>query len=122
MFAIAYAAWGREDDVEFDLPNGVISAEQLVERLNLKPFVDVVRTMQSRCGPTRRDFAWRLCDWLHGGLPHSHAREVTAFAMLRTADYEILLETLDGEYFGFVGEGEVEKLTDTRCRSPSTIG
>jgi hypothetical protein len=37
-------------------------------------------------------------------------RRVTGMAMFSTCDYEVFLETLDGDEVGFVGENEVEKV------------
>lgn len=37
-------------------------------------------------------------------------RTVTGFAMPSYDDYELLLETLDGHEYGFVGESDVELL------------
>jgi hypothetical protein len=39
-------------------------------------------------------------------------RRVTGFAMLQTSEYEVCLETLDGESVGWVAENEVEKVSD----------
>jgi hypothetical protein len=39
-------------------------------------------------------------------------RRVTGMAMLQTSEFEVFLESLDGEEVGWVGENEVEKLSD----------
>jgi hypothetical protein len=39
-------------------------------------------------------------------------RRVSGLAMLQTADHEVFLETLDGEEMGWVGENEVESISD----------
>jgi hypothetical protein len=39
-------------------------------------------------------------------------RRVTALAMFQTSDYEVCLETVDGKRLGWVGENEVEKISD----------
>lgn len=39
-------------------------------------------------------------------------RPVSGFAMFQTSDYEVYLDTLDGEQVGWVGENEVEKISD----------
>jgi hypothetical protein len=39
-------------------------------------------------------------------------RRVTGMAMFSTCDYEVFLETLDGQQVGWVGENEVEKISD----------
>lgn len=39
-------------------------------------------------------------------------RRVTGLAMFQTSDYEVCLETLDGEQVGWVAENEVEKVRD----------
>lgn len=39
-------------------------------------------------------------------------RRVSGLAMLQTADYEVFLEALDGDEVGWVGENEVEKVSD----------
>jgi hypothetical protein len=39
-------------------------------------------------------------------------RRVTGMAMLQTSEHEVLLETLDGEEVGWVGENELEQTSD----------
>jgi hypothetical protein len=108
--AIAYVAWGQGNDHSF---NGDKSASQIVQEYQLKPFVEVVRQCNLEA-PDQGGIS--PGDWVigHGKVFRSlMRREVTIFAMPRFANQEVLLETLEGEYFGFAGEDEVEKLTDT---------
>ena len=44
-------------------------------------------------------------------------REVTPLAMLRTCDFEVKLESLNGEVFGYVAENEVEKISGEESNS-----
>jgi hypothetical protein len=36
-------------------------------------------------------------------------RRVSALAMFQTCEFEVLLETLDGEQVGWIGQNEIEK-------------
>jgi hypothetical protein len=39
-------------------------------------------------------------------------RRVTGLAMFQTSEFEVLLETLDGEQVGWVPENEIERISD----------
>jgi len=117
MIAIAHAAWGRGDDFEFSFDDGMVSANQLVERCALKPFVEVVRECNERA---KQDGGFSPGDWAIGYGEIYRVlmrREITSLAMPRTDDFEVLLEKLNGEYFGFSAENEIEKIADTSAEA-----
>jgi hypothetical protein len=43
-------------------------------------------------------------------------QRVSSLAMFQTSDYDVCLETLAGEFVGFVAESEVEPITDEAGR------
>ena len=115
MLAIAHAASGNGEEVDLRLGDDMISANQMVEVLKLKPFVDVVRDCNQRAkqegGFSPGDIAigeGRLYRILM-------RREVTQLAMPRTDNHEVLLETMSGEYSGFVAENELQNLSNTNA-------
>jgi hypothetical protein len=117
MLAIAHVASGRGQDQDIDLRLGddMISANEMVKVLKLNPFVDVVRECNQRAT-------------LEGGFSPGDVaigegrlyrilmrREVTQLAMPRTDHHEVLLETMSGEYSGFVAENELQNLSNTNA-------
>ena len=121
MLAIAHAASGNGEEVDLRLGDDMISANQMVEVLKLKPFVDVVRDCNQRAkqegGFSPGDIAigeGRLYRTLM-------RREVTQLAMPRTDNHEVLLETMSGEYSGFVAENELQNLSNTNAEALAKI-
>ena len=41
-------------------------------------------------------------------------RRVSGLAMFQTSEFEVFLEALDGEEVGWVGENELEKISDEK--------
>lgn len=117
MIAIAHAAWGRGDDIQIAIGDRMISGNQLVERCALKPFVDVVRACNERA---KADGGFSPGDLAIGYGEIYRVlmrREITPLAMPRTDDYEVLLEKLNGAYFGFSAENEIERIADTSAEA-----
>lgn len=103
---IGHSALG-ENDITFD--GSTVS--EIAKKFALEPFVQMARKFSKEAA--RQD-----------GIPagvavHSNGRIfgtlmrrlVTVYAS-GTSRYELLLVQMDGELFGFVGENEVERLTD----------
>lgn len=107
LLAIGHAALD-EMDLAFD---GMTVAE-IVEGFDLQPFVEMARKYH-RDAAKQGGVPAGVAVICHGRIFRTAMRRlVTALAECRTADYELLLEDMDGEFFGFVAESEVERLTD----------
>lgn len=115
MLAIAHTAAGKGEEVDLRLGDDMLSANQMVEVLKLKPFVAVVRECNEKA---KQDGGFSPGDVAIGkGRLYRilMRREVTQLAMPRTDNYEVLLESLSGEYSGFIGETKLKNLAHTNA-------
>jgi hypothetical protein len=99
-------------DRVLELRDGPVTVSQLIKELGLEPFCPLFDQQQ--------EARFKMGDVVRFGNEHwgyvcrvLGRREVTPFAMLRTDDWEIFLEALDGQIVGFVGECEVEPMEET---------
>ena len=107
LLAIAYSAWGRVN------PMGDTTSVSVIEKFRLQPFVNVARHW-NQAGAEFNGIV--PGDWVIAEGEVFRAlmqREVTVLTMPRTAEFEVLLEKLDGTFFGFVADNEIEKLEET---------
>ena len=61
--------------------------------------------MSEEIGRIKRN---KLVDWDGKTCRVLKRRRVTGLAMFQTSEFEVRLETVDGEFVGWVGENEVE--------------
>lgn len=113
MLAIALTASDRGKNREFLLNDEWRSANQIVSALKLEPFVDVVRDCNDWASRKKGGFSpGEFVTHETGGLFRIlMCRGVTQFAMPRTDNCEVLLETMSGEYWGFAAENELTNLS-----------
>jgi hypothetical protein len=108
--ALCCANMDRRDRV-LDRRDGPLTVAEVIEEFGLGPFLPLFDRQEGarfargavvRYGNEHWSYTCRVIG----------RREVTPFAMLRLEDWELFVETLDGETTGFVGESEVEAVAD----------
>ena len=106
QLALCYFNMGWRDRV-LDLRDGPIKVSEVIQEFGLEPFLPLFNRQE--------DANFKKGDVVRYGNEHwgyvcrvIGRRAVTPFAMPRFDDWEVFLETSDGETAGFVGESEVE--------------
>ena len=103
---LCYAVMGRWDE-PFDLDDREMTVAEIIEEFRLRPFVKLFE------GEGQDEIA---LDDLVEAMGETYRvigiRQVTPFAMPRCDEWEVMLETLDGEPLHLAGLSEVTKLSE----------
>lgn len=114
--ALCYFNMGWQNRV-LDVGGDSMTVAEVVNEFGLKPFLPLFDRHEEAAFRKGDQVRWGAESWEYVGTIIGR-RAVTPFAVPRFDEWEVFIESLDGESVGFVSESEVERVRDGEAVQP----